>query len=140
MNCATRVLVTGAAAVAALAATAPATAAPSGRDVTKVEVTNNKRTVVVRLSVPDLDRAALDRVAVELKPRRQRETFTVGRFRFDGRWGGVVLVQENAGAVVRCKGDRVRIRPHYITVRVPKRCLGGGGRAVRVREAQIGYR
>ncbi|KAA1420574.1 hypothetical protein FE697_016615 [Mumia zhuanghuii] len=127
-------------ALAVTAAAAPAAAASPAGHVTEVDVTDKPHSVVVRLSVPDLDRAALDRVAVELKPRGRQTTFTVGRFRFDGRWGRVVLVQDDLGAVVRCRGDRVRVRAHRIVVRVPKRCLGERVRAVRVREAQVGYR
>ncbi|WP_262848905.1 hypothetical protein [Mumia quercus] len=103
-------------------------------DMTKVKVANKKRALVVRITVPDLKKSALEGVNVTIvTKRRARPMYISTKSRYpDGPWSSLSLVSFQAESVVRCRGDRIRFGARAITVRVPQRCLDRNRKAVRV--------
>ena len=108
-------------------------------DMTKVKVANKKRALVVRMTVPRLEKVQLEAVSVTIVTKaRGRPLFISSKARRpDGSWSGLSLVSFQAESTVRCRGDKIRFGARAITVRIPQRCLDRNRRAVRVGVALV---
>ncbi|KAA1420572.1 hypothetical protein FE697_016605 [Mumia zhuanghuii] len=146
MSRALRGLVVGAAAAALVVggAASPASAktrsfedargdAQAALDITRVKVTNKKRAVVVRVTVPGLQRSKLGFVGVAIRTKAKgRPEYSALKMHWDAVGWMPLMLSDDTGEDVPCKGDRIRFGQRTITVRVPQRCLGDNVKAVRV--------
>ncbi|WP_370614700.1 hypothetical protein [Mumia sp. Pv 4-285] len=102
-------------------------------DITKVKVKNKKHVVVVRLSVPGLQRSKLGFVVIAVRTKTKgRPEYASMKLRFDGTGWTPLSLSGDELDDVRCKGDRMTFGKRSVTVRIPQRCLGGNTRSVKV--------
>ncbi|WP_370614702.1 hypothetical protein [Mumia sp. Pv 4-285] len=148
-----RTLAVGAAAVALVVGVSASPAAAKTRtftdksddavaalDITKVKVKNKKHVVVIRASVPGLDKAKVGGVSVGIRTKAKgRPEYALSKVRAEGRWMPVTFMDlKSEDIMVSCKGDRISFGKKSVTVRIPQRCLGANKKAVRVGVALFG--
>jgi hypothetical protein len=103
-------------------------------DITKVKVTNKKRVVIVRATVPGLKKSQLGVVSVALKTRAKgRPIYMLSKARIENAgWMPLMFMDPRSDdLIVRCKGDKVTFGKRSITVRIPQRCLGDNRKALK---------